>query len=99
MIVRKGEVTNINKSNGTCKVYWPDQGNTSVWLPVIGAVDFPSVGDTVITLQMENGSVKGFVLGYIYNEGEHWVLPTRYDFYAKVYQEHEARIAALEAKI
>lgn len=99
MIIRKGEVTNINKTKGICKVYWPDQGNTSVWLPVLVAADIPQVGDKVLTLHMQNGSVKGFVLGSIYSEDDHWVLPTKYEFYEKVYKNHENRIAELEARI
>ena len=69
MIVRVGKVTTVYPSSGKIVVKYEDKQNTSLPLPMLtmnGEYSMPSVGDRVITLHMENGSSKGFVLGTYY---------------------------------
>lgn len=71
MNIRIGKVTNIYPNKGKVKVLYEDTGNTSLQLPVMTFNDeysMPSVGDRVLTLHMENGSSKGFVLGTFYSD-------------------------------
>lgn len=72
MIVRVGKVTNVYAKKGKVKVLYEDTGNTSMQLPVLtmnNEYSMPAVGDRVLTLHMENGSSKGFVLGTYYGGG------------------------------
>lgn len=69
MITRIGRVTNIFPDTGKVKVVYEDEGNTSLPLSMLTMnqeYSMPSVGDRVVTLHMENGSTKGFVLGTYY---------------------------------
>lgn len=71
MIVRVGKVTNVYPAKGKVKVLYEDTGNTSLPLPMLTFNDeysMPSKGDRVLTLHMENGSSKGFVLGTYYGD-------------------------------
>lgn len=67
-MVRIGKVTNVYLPEGKAKVVYEDEGNVSIPLPVIvvGAWrPMPSIGERVVTVHMENGSSKGFILGGI----------------------------------
>ena len=69
MLMRVGKVTNIYPSTGKVKVMYEDQDNTSLplfMLTMNNEVSMPAVGDRVLTMHMENGSSKGFVLGTYY---------------------------------
>lgn len=71
MIVRVGKVTNVYPAKGKVKVLYEDTGNTSLPLPMLTfnkEYSMPSKGDRVLTLHMENGSSKGFVLGTYYGD-------------------------------
>ena len=66
MVIRIGKVTNIYPSTGRIKVMYEDEGNASMPLPMLTMnreYAMPAVGDRVVTVHMENGSSKGFVLG------------------------------------
>lgn len=66
MMMRIGKVTNIFPDSRKIKVLYEDEGNASLYLSVLkinGECVMPNVGDKVLTLHMENGSSKGFVLG------------------------------------
>ena len=70
-ILRVGKVTNVYQSTGKVKVLYEDTGNTSMPLSMIstnGECYLPSVGERVVTLHMETGSSKGFVLGTYFGE-------------------------------
>lgn len=72
MRTRIGKITNVYPSTGRVKVVYEDEGNTSLPLPMLTMnqeYSMPSVGDRVVTLHMENGSSKGFVLGTYYGGG------------------------------
>lgn len=69
MGVRIGKVTNVYPDTGKVKVMYEDEGNASLPLPMLTMnqeYSMPVVGDWVITVHMENGSSKGFVLGTYY---------------------------------
>ena len=69
MLMRVGKVTNVYPSTGKVKVMYEDQDNTSLPLSMLtmnNEVSMPAVGDRVLTMHMENGSSKGFVLGTYY---------------------------------
>ncbi len=69
MTVRIGKVTNIYPSQGKVKVLYEDEGNTSLPLPMLTMnreYSMPLAGERVVTLHMENGSSKGFILGTYY---------------------------------
>lgn len=71
MNVRVGRVTNVY-SGGKVKVMYEDKKNTSLPLSMLtmnNEYSMPSVGDRVLTVHMENGSSKGFVLGTYYGGG------------------------------
>lgn len=66
MGIRIGKVTNVYPSTGKVKVLYEDDGNASLPISVLTIGKDPpvlSVGDRVVTIHMENGSSKGFVLG------------------------------------
>lgn len=72
MRTRIGTVTNIYPSTGKVKVMYEDEGNASLPLPMLTMnqeYSMPAVGDRVVTMHMENGSSKGFVLGTYYGGG------------------------------
>lgn len=72
MITRIGKVTKVYPGEGRVKVTFEDSGSSSLPLAVLTMnkeYSMPSVGDRVITLHMENGSSKGFVLGTYYGGG------------------------------
>ena len=69
MNVRIGKVTNVYPSSGKVKVLYEDENNASLPLSMLtmnNEVSMPSVGDMVLTIHMDNGSSKGFVLGTYY---------------------------------
>lgn len=69
MNLRIGRVTNIDTSTGKVRVNYEDADNATLWLYMLtfnNEVSMPNVGDMVVTLHMENGSSKGFVLGTFY---------------------------------
>lgn len=71
MIIRVGKVTNVYTKTGQVKVLYEDTGNTSMKLPMLtfnNEYKMPAVGSYVITLHLENGSSKGFVLGTYWSE-------------------------------
>lgn len=71
MLIRIGKVTNVYPSKGKVKVFYEDEGNTSLELPMLTFNDeysMPAKGDRVLVLHMENGSSKGFVLGTYYGD-------------------------------
>ena len=66
MRMRVGKVTQIFPNTGKIKVLYEDEGNASLQLSMITMnqeYSMPTVGDRVLTMHMENGSSKGFVLG------------------------------------
>lgn len=72
MRIRIGKVTNIYASTGKVKVMYEDEGNSSLPLSMLTMnqeYSMPAVGDRVVTIHMENGSSKGFVLGTYYGGG------------------------------
>ncbi len=72
MATRVGKVTAAYPATGKVKVTYEDTGNTSLALSMLtmnSEYSMPSVGDRVVTLHMENGSSKGFVLGTYYGGG------------------------------
>ena len=69
MKLRVGKVTNVYPASGKIKVLYEDKQNTSRPLPMLTMNDefsMPPVGARVLTVHMENGSSKGFVLGTYY---------------------------------
>lgn len=72
MRMRIGKVTNIYPSDGKVKVLYEDEKNASLPLSMLTynqEYSLPKVGDKVVTMHMENGSSKGFVLGTYYGGG------------------------------
>lgn len=72
MRIRIGRVTNIYPSTGRVKVMYEDEGSASLPLSMLTMnqeYSMPAVGDRVVTMHMENGSSKGFVLGTYYGGG------------------------------
>ncbi len=69
MYTRIGKVTNVYPSVGKVKVLYEDENNASLPLSMLtmnGEYSMPREGDRVVTIHMENGSSKGFVLGTYY---------------------------------
>lgn len=69
MGIRIGRVTNIYPSTGKVKVMYEDEGSASLPLPMLTLnqeYSMPTIGDRVVTVHMENGGSKGFVLGTYY---------------------------------
>lgn len=69
MRLRVGKVTNVFPAFGKVKVLYEDEQNTSRPLSMLTMNDeysMPPVGARVLTVHMENGSSKGFVLGTYY---------------------------------
>lgn len=72
MRMRVGKVTNIYPSTGRVKVVYEDENSSSLQLAMLTMnqeYSMPAVGDRVVTMHMENGSSKGFVLGTYYGGG------------------------------
>lgn len=72
MITRVGKVTNVYPSTGKLKVMYEDENCASLPLAMLTMnqeYSMPEVGDWVVTMHMENGSSKGFVLGTYYGGG------------------------------
>lgn len=72
MNLRVGKVTNVYPDTGKVKVLYEDSNNTSMPLSMLtmnNEYSMPAVGDRVLTIHMENGSSKGFVLGTYYGGG------------------------------
>lgn len=71
-ITRVGRVTKIYPGEGRVKVTFEDSGSSSLPLAMLTMnkeYSMPSVGDRVVTLHMDNGTSKGFVLGTYYGGG------------------------------
>lgn len=69
MRTRIGKVTNVYPSTGKVKVMYEDEDSASLPLSMLTMNQeyfMPAVGDRVVTMHMENGSSKGFVLGTYY---------------------------------
>ena len=74
MYMRIGKVTNIYPTTGKMKVMYEDERSASLPLSMLTMnqeYSMPSIGDKVVTVHMENGSSKGFVLGTYYGGGMH----------------------------
>lgn len=72
MRMRVGKVTQVYPDTGKVQVLYEDEGNASLQLSMITMNQeyfMPAVGDRVLTMHMENGSSKGFVLGTYYGGG------------------------------
>lgn len=72
MKTRMGRVTNIYPDEARVKVEFEDEKNTSMPLPYITfnrEYTMPQVGDRVVTMHLENGTSKGFVLGTYFSGG------------------------------
>lgn len=72
MGMRIGKVTQVYPNTGKVKVVYEDDGNASLQLSMLTMnqeYSLPAVGDRVLTMHMENGSSKGFVLGTYYGGG------------------------------
>lgn len=72
MLTRIGRVTNVYPSTGKVKVMYEDEKNVSLPLSMLTMNNeyfMPAVGERVVTIHMENGSSKGFVLGSYYGGG------------------------------
>jgi len=72
MRTRIGKVTNVYPSAGKVRVEYEDEGNTSVPLSLLTMnqeYSMPAVGEKVVTIHLDNGSSKGFVLGTYYGGG------------------------------
>lgn len=72
MAIRIGRVTSVYPSEGRVKVAYEDSRSSSLPLPMMALnqeYSMPKVGDRVVTLHMDNGSSKGFVLGNYYGGG------------------------------
>ena len=72
MRMRIGKVTKIFPNTGKIQVVYEDENNASLQLSMITMnqeYSMPTVGDKVLTMHMENGSSKGFVLGTYYGGG------------------------------
>lgn len=72
MRMRIGKVTNIYPTTGKVKVVYEDEKSASLPLAMLTMNQeyfLPTVGDRVVTMHMENGSSKGFVLGTYYGGG------------------------------
>lgn len=72
MLMRVGKVTSIYPGTGKIKVVYEDEGNASLPLSMLTMnkeYSMPEIGDKVVTIHMENGSSKGFVLGTYYGGG------------------------------
>lgn len=103
MFTRVGKVTNIYPDTGQVKVMYEDSKSTSLPLAMItmnGEYSMPKTGDRVVTLHLENGSSKGFVIGTYYGGG---MLPKanagyRKDFDEKAYASCNGGSYVLKAK-
>lgn len=72
MKTRIGRVTNIYPDKAKVKVEFEDEKNTSMPIPYMTfnrEYTMPKVGDRVITMHLENGSSKAFVLGTYFSGG------------------------------
>lgn len=70
--MRIGKVTKIYPDTGKVQVVYEDENNASLQLSMITMnqeYSMPKIGDKVLTMHMENGSSKGFVLGTYYGGG------------------------------
>ncbi len=90
MLTRVGKVTNIYPNTGKVKVMYEDSKSSSLPLAMLtmnGEYSMPNTGDKVVTLHLENGSSKGFVLGTYYGSGTPPKAKAGYrkDFGEKVY--------------
>ena len=71
--IRIGKVTNIYPSTGKVRVMYEDENSTSLPLSMLTMnqeYSMPAIGERVVTIHMENGSSKGFVLGTYYGSAE-----------------------------
>lgn len=71
--IRIGKVTNIYPSTGKVKVMYEDEDSASLPLSMLTMnreYSMPAIGERVVTMHMENGSSKGFVLGTYYGSAK-----------------------------
>ncbi|MCM1189797.1 MAG: hypothetical protein NC541_10945 [bacterium] len=69
MRTRIGKVTNVYPTTGKVKVMYEDEESPSLPLSMLTMnqeYSMPAVGDRVVTIHLESGSSKGFVLGTYY---------------------------------
>lgn len=102
MIMRVGKVTNIFPSTGRVKVAYDDERSSSLPLAMLTMnqeYSMPTVGDKVVTMHMENGSSKGFVLGTYYGGGMQPKASSGYrkDFGGGVYVTVSGKVYQLRA--
>lgn len=86
MLMRIGKVTQIYRDTGKLKVVYEDTNCASLKLSMLTMnqeYSMPNVGDKVITIHMENGKSKGFVLGTYYGGS---MLPKTDKGYRKDYE-------------
>lgn len=72
MAIRIGRVTSVYPSEGRVKVAYEDSRSSSLPLAMMtmnNEYSLPKVGDRVVTVHMDNGSSKGFVLGTYFGGG------------------------------
>ena len=69
-MIRIGEVSKVNRSNGTIQVLYDDRDNQVTGdITCLEAAGMPKVGDVVAVIHMdETGTEEGICLGRIYNE-------------------------------
>ena len=88
MGIRIGTVTQIFPEEGKVKVVYEDENNASLKLNVLTFNNeylMNAIGDKVLTLHLDNGSSKGFVLGTYYGS----VTPKAVKGYRKDYNTDE----------
>lgn len=73
-VLRSGHVTDFDPASHTARVFFPETGITSDWLPVLvpsslrTTFELPlSQGEHVACLMFGNGSESGFILGAFYD--------------------------------
>lgn len=68
-MVRIGEVSKVNMSDGTVQVYYDDRDDEVTGdLTCLEAAGTLKVGDIVAVIHMDTGTEEGICLGRIYNE-------------------------------
>lgn len=69
-IIRVGEVSSINETNGTVRVKFDDRDNLiSAELPLLNAeYNIPDIGSQVLCLFLPNGLQEGFCLNGFYSD-------------------------------
>lgn len=87
MITRVGRVTQVHSNSAKVTVAFEDEKSSSLPIPMLTMnreYSMPQVGDRVVTLHLENGSSKAFVLGTYYSGGG--LVPAANKGYRKDYE-------------